>query len=167
MLVVNEVTKYLGNRELLRRVSLHVHPGDRIGLIGPNGSGKSTLFQILLGSVEPDSGSIAGTRGLRIGYLPQEMAPARGKSVLARATDVHDEAQALRTELESIEFELDSEKDPQLLTALATRHAKALERVEHLVGYDFEARAEKILEGLGFHISQFGTPVSRNSAAVG
>ena len=163
MLAVNDVSKYLGKRELLRGASLHVHPGERIGLIGPNGSGKSTLFQILLGSIEPDSGSIAKTRGLRIGYLPQEMVPARGKSVLARATDVNEEAQALRTELESIELELGREKDPGLLTTLAASHAMALEKIEHLVGYDFESRAEKILEGLGFLKSRFGVPVAELS----
>ncbi len=163
MLTVNGVSKYLGNRELFRGVSLHVHPGDRIGLIGPNGAGKSTLFQILLGAVEPDSGSLAKTRGLRIGHLPQEMVPARGKSVLDRATDVHEEAQELRAELESIQLEMGREKDPRVLTTLAANHALALERVEHLVGYDFEARAEKILEGLGFRTSQFGIAVSELS----
>jgi len=163
LLAVNEVSKYLGKRELLRKVSLHVHPGERIGLIGPNGSGKSTLFQILLGSTEPDSGSVAKTRGLRIGHLPQETVPARGKSVLARATDVHEEAQELRAELESIQRELDGEKDRQLLSGLANRQAMVLEKLEHLVGYDFEARAEKILEGLGFRTSQFGIPVSELS----
>jgi ATP-binding cassette subfamily F protein 3 len=91
------------------------------------------------------------------------MVPARNKSVLARATDVHEDAQLLRAELESVQLELDREKDPQLLTALATKHARALERVEYLVGYDFEARAEKILEGLGFQSSQFGIPVSELS----
>ncbi|MGA2935639.1 MAG: ABC-F family ATP-binding cassette domain-containing protein [Syntrophobacteraceae bacterium] len=163
MLTVNDVSKYLGKRELFHGVSLHVHPGQRIGLIGVNGSGKSTLFHILLGVIEPDSGSLAKTRGLRIGHLPQEMVPARNKSVLARATDVHEDALELRAELESIQLELDREKDPEVLTALATKHARALERVEHLVGYDFEARAEKILEGLGFRSSQFGIPVSELS----
>ncbi|HYA42770.1 MAG TPA: ABC-F family ATP-binding cassette domain-containing protein [Syntrophobacteraceae bacterium] len=160
MLAVNEVSKYLGKRELFRKVSLHIHPGERIGLIGANGSGKSTLFEILLGSIEPDSGNVTRTRGLRIGHLPQEVVPARGKSVLARATDVHEEAQELRTELESIQRDLDSETDRELLTSLATRQAIVLEKVEHLVGYDFEARAEKILEGLGFRTDQFGIPVS-------
>ena len=163
MLSVNEVSKYLGKRELFRGVSLHVHPGDRIGLIGPNGSGKSTLFEILHGRIDPDSGGIAGIRGLRIGHLPQEMVPARGKSILARATDVHEEAQELRVALESIQRDLDLEKDPQVLSALATKHARALERVEQLVGYDFEARAAKILEGLGFRTSRFGDPVSELS----
>ena len=163
LLSVNEVSKYLGKRELFHGVSLHVHPGRRIGLIGLNGSGKSTLFQILLGVIEPDSGSVAKIRGLRIGHLPQEMVPARNKSVLARATDVHEDAQELRAELESIQLELDREKDPQVLSALAAKHARALERVEYLVGYDFEARAGKILEGLGFRSSQFGIPVSELS----
>jgi len=163
LLTVNDVSKYLGKRELFNGVSLHVHPGQRIGLIGVNGSGKSTLFHILLGVIEPDSGSLAKTRGLRIGHLPQEMVPARNKSVLARATDVHEDALELRAELESIQLELDREKDPEVLTALATKHARALERVEYLVGYDFEARAEKILEGLGFQSSQFGIPVSELS----
>jgi ATP-binding cassette, subfamily F, member 3 len=163
LLSVNDVSKYLGKRELFRGVSLHVHPGRRIGLIGPNGSGKSTLFQILLGVTEPDSGSVAKTRGLRIGHLPQEMVPARDKSVLARATDVHENAQELRAELESVQLEMNREKDPHVLTALATKHSRALERVEHMVGYDFEARAEKILEGLGFRSSQFGMQVSELS----
>jgi len=163
LLTVNDVWKYLGKRELFQGVSLHVHPGRRIGLIGANGSGKSTLFQILLGVIEPDSGSIAKTRGLRIGHLPQEMVPAGGKSVLARATDVHEDAEELRAELESIQLELEREKDPLVLSALAGKHARALERIEHLVGYDFEARAEKILEGLGFRSGQFGTSVSELS----
>ncbi len=91
------------------------------------------------------------------------MVPAAGKSVLARATDVHEDAQELRAELESIQLELDREKDPLVLSSLAGKHARALERIEHLVGYDFEARAEKILEGLGFRSSQFGTAVSELS----
>ena len=163
MLTLNGVSKYLGKRELFRNISLHVHPRQRIGLIGLNGSGKSTLFRILLGSVEPDSGYVSRSRGLRIGHLPQEMVPARGKSVLARAMDVHEEAQELRGQLESIQRELDCEKDPQLLSGLAARHAMALEKIEHLVGYDFEARAGKVLEGLGFRTGQYGIPVSNLS----
>lgn len=163
MLSVNDISKYLGKKELFRGVSLHVSPGERIGLIGQNGTGKSTLFQILLGSTEPDSGSLAMIKGFRTGHLPQELVPAPGLSILARATDVHEEAQELRDELESIQGELDREHDPLVLTTLATKHARVLERIEHLMGYDFEARAEKILEGLGFRNSQFEAPVSELS----
>ncbi|MEN6437442.1 MAG: ABC-F family ATP-binding cassette domain-containing protein [Syntrophobacter sp.] len=160
MLTVNGVFKYLGKKELLRNVSFHAHPGDRIGLIGPNGSGKSTLFQIVLGQMEPDSGCVSRARNLRAGYLPQEAIPAPGKSILSRATDIHGEAEVLRTELESLHRDLETSNDSRDLTALATRQAQVLDRLEHLVGYDFEARAAKILEGLGFKSSQFDRPVS-------
>ena len=39
----------LGGREVLRDVSLTVHPGEFTGLIGPNGAGKTTLLRIILG----------------------------------------------------------------------------------------------------------------------
>lgn len=160
MLTVNNVSKFLGKKELLRNVSFHAGPGDRIGLIGPNGSGKSTLFQVLLGHTEADTGTISKIRNLRMGYLPQESMPARTKTILSRATDVHGEAEVLRVELESIQLELETNTDENELTALAAKHARVLERLEHLVGYDFESRAAKILEGLGFKTSQFDLPVS-------
>ena len=106
---------------------------------------------------------MAKIRNLRIGYLPQESIPARDKTVLARAVDVHDEAEGLKQELENLQCAMDSEKDPKSLDGLAARHARVLERLEHLVGYDFEARAAKILEGLGFRTSQFEILVSELS----
>ena len=163
MLSLNDLSKFLGKKELFCGVTLNVGPRERIGLIGPNGCGKSTLLQILTGEIEADSGSISKTRGLRIGYLPQGRAPVHGKSILARATDVHEEAQELRSELEVIQRELDCERDPEALSALAGKHARVLVRVENLVGYDFEARAAKILEGLGFKTRQFELPVSELS----
>lgn len=160
LLTVNNVSKYLGKKELLRNVSFHARPGDRIGLIGPNGSGKSTLFQILLGQVEPDSGQVSRAKNHRIGHLPQEAIPAGDKSILSRATDIHGEAEVLRTELESLQRELDTNTDKENLTILVARQAQVLDRLEHLIGYDFEARAAKILEGLGFKSSQFDLPVT-------
>ena len=115
MLTVNNISKYLGKRELLKNVSFHVHPGERIGLVGPNGCGKSTLFHIVLGEIEPDSGAVSKTRNLRIGYLPQDTFPAGDKSILSRATDVHEEAEGLRSELESLQQDLDSAKEMHIL----------------------------------------------------
>ena len=52
------VSKRFGGRVALNRVSLDVVRGSITGVIGPNGSGKSTLFNILAGTLAPDSGSI-------------------------------------------------------------------------------------------------------------
>lgn len=64
------LSKTLGTKELFKDFSTRVLQGERIGIVGRNGSGKSTLLRILLGEIEPDTGSI--NRGeIKIGYFDQ------------------------------------------------------------------------------------------------
>jgi len=91
MLTISDVSKTFGGRTLFADVSLAIDREDRIGLVGPNGAGKSTLFSLLLGQESPDTGTITSQRGVTIGYLPQESAPAANETVLEIATGVlHD-----------------------------------------------------------------------------
>ncbi|MGP0025952.1 MAG: ABC-F family ATP-binding cassette domain-containing protein [Streptosporangiaceae bacterium] len=71
LISAEKMTKAFGERRLLDAVSLGVATGDRIGVVGRNGAGKSTLLALLAGAAEPDSGRIARTAGLRIGFLRQ------------------------------------------------------------------------------------------------
>ncbi len=144
------ISKFLGKKELFRDVSFHVHPGEKIGIIGPNGAGKTTLFHILLGETEPDSGITTKAKNIRTGYLPQQWTPLEGKTVLSHAIDIDDEVQTLRTELQKLQESLDADRDPTKAQETALRQAHLIERLEHLGGYDLEARASKILAGLGF-----------------
>jgi ATP-binding cassette subfamily F protein 3 len=82
MLTFSGLSKAYAGRSLFSDAALAVVAGDRVGLVGPNGAGKSTLFRILHGAESPDSGSIALARGIRVGVLPQESAPAGEDSVL-------------------------------------------------------------------------------------
>jgi ATP-binding cassette subfamily F protein uup len=75
LISMEKVSKAYGERTLLDRVSLGVSTGDRIGVVGRNGAGKSTLLSLLAGGeglAGPDSGRIARSAGLRIGYLRQQ-----------------------------------------------------------------------------------------------
>ena len=56
---------------LIQNLSIKMNRGDRIGLIGNNGVGKSTLLRLLLGSIEPQSGTIKHGTNLDIGYFDQ------------------------------------------------------------------------------------------------
>ena len=56
---------------LFRDFSLHIRRGDRIGLVGNNGVGKSTLLRLLLGELEPHSGSIKWGVNVQVGYFDQ------------------------------------------------------------------------------------------------
>jgi ATP-binding cassette subfamily F protein uup len=71
LISLEKVTRAFGPRVLLDSVSLGISETDRIGIVGRNGAGKSTLLTLLAGLAEPDSGRVARTSGLRVGYLPQ------------------------------------------------------------------------------------------------
>lgn len=66
-----------GGRPMVRDFSTIVFRGDRIGLIGANGSGKSTLLKLLLGQLEPDSGTITLGTNLEIAYFDQHRSVLR------------------------------------------------------------------------------------------
>src|SRR6185437_5104738 len=60
-----------GERAIVRDFSTTVSRGDRVGLIGPNGSGKTTLLRLLLGELEPDSGTVRVGTGIDLAYFDQ------------------------------------------------------------------------------------------------
>ena len=71
---VSDVTVRFGGLTALDSVSLHVEPGEVLGVIGPNGAGKTTLFNVVCGFLNPDSGSLSW-RGERVqGLRPHKLA---------------------------------------------------------------------------------------------
>ncbi len=72
-----------GEHRLLDRVSLTVHPGERVCLVGRNGEGKSTLLRVISGTTEPDDGERWVRPGHRISSLAQDLAVTADTSVYA------------------------------------------------------------------------------------
>ncbi|MEV7999536.1 ABC-F family ATP-binding cassette domain-containing protein [Pseudarthrobacter oxydans] len=68
-------------------VNLQLNAGERIGITGPNGAGKSTLLRLLLGGVEPDSGSAAMGASVAIGEIDQARGLLGGNLTLADAVE--------------------------------------------------------------------------------
>jgi ATP-binding cassette subfamily F protein uup len=68
---LTDVTKRFGERTVVGALSTRIMRGDRIGLIGPNGAGKSTLIRLILGSLEPDSGTVKLGTNLQVAYFDQ------------------------------------------------------------------------------------------------
>ena len=66
------VSHGFGGRTLIRDLSVRIMRGDRIGIIGPNGCGKSTLIRLLVGELEPDSGTILRGTQQQVAYFDQQ-----------------------------------------------------------------------------------------------
>ena len=60
-----------GDKTLFRNIELVLRAGARIALLGPNGAGKSTLIKLLVGTLQPTSGTLEITPDIRIGYFAQ------------------------------------------------------------------------------------------------
>lgn len=68
---LEHVTKCYGDKIIIRDFSCRIMRGDRVGLLGPNGAGKSTLLMLILGELQPDSGTIRLGTKLSIAYFDQ------------------------------------------------------------------------------------------------
>lgn len=59
------------DRPIVDQLSMTIERGDRVGIIGPNGAGKTTLLKLLLGEIEPQSGSVRTGTNLQVAYFDQ------------------------------------------------------------------------------------------------
>jgi ATP-binding cassette subfamily F protein 3 len=146
MLTLSEISKSFGSRTLFEDVSLSINLGERIALVGPNGAGKSTLFSIILGTTEPDSGSVVIDKHTTIGYLPQETAASGDETVLELACAITPEHGKLMRIL--------SEGTRTGQTDTEEYH-DALGKYAELGGYQNEPKAKSILKGLAFRETDF------------
>ena len=69
---LSDVSLVRGRRTILRDVNFTVSAGDFIAITGPNGGGKTTLLRLILGLLQPTTGTVTLASGLSIGYLPQQ-----------------------------------------------------------------------------------------------
>jgi len=68
----NLTIRHSGNA-VLSGVNFKINSGEIVTVVGPNGSGKSTLLRAIIGALQPSSGQVIRSKGLRIGYVPQKL----------------------------------------------------------------------------------------------
>jgi ATP-binding cassette subfamily F protein 3 len=155
MITLNHVQKHFGSKVIFKDCSLQIGVRDRLGLIGPNGSGKTTLFRLILGEESADEGEILIAKGVKMGYLPQEVISFRGNTVLDEVLKSLTSTTSLQDKMKILEEELSSIQDPKKQERLANEYGKLQERYTLLGGYGLEAEAKRILQGLGFKEMDF------------
>lgn len=73
LVTLTQVSLSYFNNQVLRNISLNLYQGQILTLIGPNGAGKSSLVRLVLGLIQPSSGSVHRQPGLSVGYVPQKL----------------------------------------------------------------------------------------------
>jgi len=147
-------------KELFKNINFQVEPGQRIGLIGPNGSGKTTFLRLVVGEISPDEGEIRISKGMRIGYLPQDVHEILGGNLLPAVLDSVPLRSRLREEIAHLERTVKDELEEKEKTRGAIMLADLHERMAHLDTEFPPHKAEKILDGLGFRKEDFQRPVA-------
>ncbi|SMM98221.1 ABC transporter, ATP-binding protein [uncultured Candidatus Thioglobus sp.] len=68
---VRKISYEINDLQLIKEFSMLVLKGDKLGIIGGNGAGKSTFIKLLLGELEPTSGSIKRSKTIQLAYFDQ------------------------------------------------------------------------------------------------
>jgi ATP-binding cassette, subfamily F, member 3 len=151
MLQLSGAGKRFGTKLLFENANWLITPDERTALVGANGTGKSTLMKVLAGLDGLDYGSVQRTRGMSIGYLPQDGLALSGRTVFEECLSVFDELLGLEKELETVSAalaELDPESDEYAAAADRYSHIDAQFRAHD--GYALDAQVGTVLTGLGF-----------------
>jgi ATP-binding cassette subfamily F protein 3 len=150
LVTLTGVAKSHGTQHLFDDLGLQIAAGRRIAIVGANGAGKTTLLEIITGDQQPDAGSVTRGREVVIGYLRQEVAESRGRSVLAEVQAGAGEVSGVGRRMRHIELELEETADDAELAELMEEYGRLQHRFETLGGYSLESEARRILAGLGF-----------------
>jgi ATP-binding cassette, subfamily F, member 3 len=158
MIVLSNIAKHFGAKILYDDISGSINPQYRTGLIGPNGCGKTFLLRVLAGEESVESGEVNIPPDLRLGYLPQEMDFDETVSPLRLVLTPFQHLLEADESLHHL-FDVDTQ-DPKALTS-ALRHFDNLQNQMAIHDiHSVEARAKKILAGLGVPQECWEAPVT-------
>ncbi|NHN78649.1 ATP-binding cassette domain-containing protein [Azotobacter chroococcum] len=142
MIRIQHLTLQRGPQRLLEDAELTLHAGQKVGLIGANGAGKSTLFALLRGELSPDAGDCQLPPDWRIAHMRQEVDDLERRAV-DYVLDGDGYLRRIQRELAAAEAAHDG-------AAIARLHTE----LDNADGYTADARARKLLAGLGFASEQ-------------
>lgn len=156
MLSISNLSYFIGGRPLYENANLHIKPKDKIGLVGQNGTGKSTLLKIINGDFQPSSGEVQKAKDCTIGFLNQDLLSYQSdESILNVALAAFKETLKLQDEIEEVLIKMETDHSEEIINRLA--HLQ--DRFESHEGYTIKAKAEEVLEGIGFKTSDLDKPL--------
>jgi ATP-binding cassette subfamily F protein 3 len=151
MLSLQNAGKRFGPRILFLEADWLIRSNEKTALVGANGAGKSTLMKVLAGLETLDYGEMQLTRGMSIGYLPQEGLRLSGRTVFEECLTVFDGIRELEREAERLAAQMaELDHAGAEYASIAERYSMLHDRFHALDGYALDAQVGSVLGGLGF-----------------
>jgi len=157
MISISNLSLYFGGQDVFDKIFLTVNKGDKIGLVGKNGAGKTTLLNLFANKITPNSGDVAIPKGLKIGYLTQDLDFKDGYSVIDETKKAFQEINILQKEIDLLNHDLENRTDYEsdsYMSIINQLHEKK-EEFQIKGGKDLQATMSQVLLGLGFMQSDF------------
>jgi ATP-binding cassette subfamily F protein 3 len=148
MISLKNVVLRRGAKVLLDKANATLNPGEKVGLVGRNGAGKSTLFALFNGTLQEDGGQFEVPAQWRLAQVAQDM-PETSQG----ATDFVIEGD---TVLVAAQAEVQAANDSGDGERMANAYMHLYDAGEH----DAKARAQALILGLGFQVSELDHPVN-------
>ena len=139
---------YPGRKQVLKDISLSFFYGAKIGVLGLNGAGKSTLLNIIAGQDEDYLGQMNLTKGVSVGYLPQEPKLPSGKTVKEVIQEGTQEIIDLLAEFDEVNGKFTEPMDDDAMNKLLDRQAKLQDKLDACQAWELESRLELAMDSL-------------------
>ena len=160
MLSISNLSYFIGGRALYENANLHIKPKDKIGLVGQNGTGKSTLLKIIHGDYLPTTGEVQKAKDCTIGFLNQDLLSYQSDdAILDVALAAFKETLAIQDEIDKVLKLMETDYSEEVINRLAYLQ----DRFESNEGYTIKAKAEEVLEGIGFQTNDLQKPLRQFS----
>ncbi|HYW32442.1 MAG TPA: ABC-F family ATP-binding cassette domain-containing protein [Gemmatimonas sp.] len=145
-----------GATELLKNITFTVAEGERWGIIGRNGAGKTSIFGVITGDLEPTTGAVARKPGLRHALLDQHRAFEGATTVWQAGAAAWRDVMALEDRIAEQATAL-GELGERVTDEMLERFGRDQERFADIGGYEYHARVDAVLQGLGFDAEESKT----------
>ena len=142
------VSKFHGQKQVLKDIYLSYFYGAKIGVLGLNGSGKSSLLKILAGVDQDFQGRTDCAPGFTIGYLEQEPLVDETRTVREVVEEGVQEVVDLLKEFEEINMKFAEPMDDDAMDKLITRQGEVQEQLDHHNAWDLDSRLEMAMDAL-------------------
>lgn len=148
ILTVKNMNHGFGDRAIFEDVSFRLLKGEHVGLIGANGEGKSTFMNIVTGKLMPDEGNVIWSNNVRVGYMDQHAALAKGQSIRDALRDAFKYLFDLEAEMNSL-YEKMGDCSEDELNKMLDRTATIQDMLDHNGFYVIDPKVEEVAKGLG------------------